>query len=240
VLTAISLGTSHDLAVGQKVFAIGNPFGLDRTLTTGVISALERQIDSVQPDQDSETNRTIDGVIQTDAAINPGNSGGPILDSAGRLIGVSTAIYSPSGANAGVGFAIPVDTVNRFVPQLIEYGRIIRPSIGAQMANDSVLRNFGEESVKGVLIRQTLRNSPADLAGLRPTRVTVGRRGVSYVQFGDVIVKAADTDIRDLNDWYSFLEAKKPGERVNLAVVRGLFSESESELVVPVTLGAPE
>jgi S1-C subfamily serine protease len=239
-LTPILVGTSKDLAVGQKVFAIGNPFGLDRTLTTGVISALDRQIESVQTDQGAETNRTIDGVIQTDAAINPGNSGGPILDSAGRLIGVSTSIYSPSGANAGVGFAIPVDTVNRFIPQLIEHGRIIRPSIGVQLANDSVLRGYGDETNKGVLIWHTMRNSPADLAGLRPTRVTVGRRGVSYVQFGDVIIKADETDINDLNDWYSFLESKQTGEQVNLTVVRGLFSESETQLVVQVPLGNPE
>lgn len=240
VLTEIQIGSSRDLAVGQKVFAIGNPYGLDRTLTAGVISALDRQIDSVQTDHGSETNRTIDGVIQTDAAINPGNSGGPILDSAGRLIGVSTAIYSPSGANSGVGFAIPVDTVQRFIPQLIAHGRIIRPSIGVQLANDNVLQSLGEESIKGVLIRHTIRNSPADFAGLRATRVTVGRRGVSYIQYGDVIVRADDLKIDDLNDWYTFLESKKPGEVVSLTVVRELFSEDEKELVVQVKLAPLE
>ena len=114
---------SGDLQVGQKVYAIGNPFGLDQTLTTGIVSALNREIESV-------TRRTIRGVIQTDAAINPGNSGGPLLDSAGRLIGVNTAIYSPSGASAGIGFAIPVDEVNRIVPRLIRDGRMVRPALG--------------------------------------------------------------------------------------------------------------
>ncbi|MGH7811140.1 MAG: S1C family serine protease, partial [Candidatus Binatia bacterium] len=124
-LQAIPIGTSKDLQVGQSVFAIGNPFGLDQTLTTGVISALNREIESV-------TRRPIQGVIQSDAAINPGNSGGPLLDSAGRLIGVNTAIYSPSGASAGIGFAIPVDTVNRIVPELIRSGKITRPGLGVQ------------------------------------------------------------------------------------------------------------
>ena len=120
---ASPVGSSRDLQVGQKVYAIGNPFGLDQTLTTGIVSALNREIESV-------TQRTIRGVIQTDAAINPGNSGGPLLDSAGRLIGVNTAIYSPSGASAGIGFAIPVDEVNRIVPRLIRDGRMVRPALG--------------------------------------------------------------------------------------------------------------
>ena len=124
-LPPIPLGTSKDLQVGQSVFAIGNPFGLDQTLTTGVISALNREIESV-------TRRPIQGVIQSDAAINPGNSGGPLLDSAGRLIGVNTAIYSPSGASAGIGFAIPVDTVNRIVPELIRSGKVTRPGLGVK------------------------------------------------------------------------------------------------------------
>jgi S1-C subfamily serine protease len=119
-LKPILIGTSHDLQVGQKTYAIGNPFGLDQTLTTGIVSALGRQIESAN-------GRPIEGVIQTSAAINPGNSGGPLLDSAGRLIGVNTAILSPSGAFAGIGFAIPVDEVNRLVPQLISYGKVAQP-----------------------------------------------------------------------------------------------------------------
>src|SRR5213083_2253577 len=138
----LPIGTSADLKVGQKVFAIGNPFGLDWTLTTGIVSALDRSLDS-------ENGGTIRHLVQTDAAINPGNSGGPLLDSAGRLIGVNTAIYSPSGASAGVGFAVPVDTVNRVVPQLIAHGREIRPEIGVVLADDSVTERFG---LPGVLV----------------------------------------------------------------------------------------
>jgi S1-C subfamily serine protease len=126
-LRPILVGSSRDLKVGQMALATGNPFGLDRTLTTGIVSALGREIESV-------TRRAIKGVIQTDAAINPGNSGGPLLDSAGRLIGVNTAIYSPSGAYAGIGFAIPVDEVNRVVPQLIRHGKVTRPALGVQLA----------------------------------------------------------------------------------------------------------
>ncbi len=156
-LKPIAIGTSGDLQVGQKVFAIGNPFGLDQTLTTGIISALGREINAV-------TGRTISGVIQTDAAINPGNSGGPLLDSAGRLIGVNTAIYSPSGVSTGIGFAVPVDTVNRVVPQLIRHGRIIRPGLGVRIADDATARRFG---LQGVLIIQVEKGSAAETAGLR-------------------------------------------------------------------------
>ncbi|MFC1757416.1 S1C family serine protease [Planctomycetota bacterium] len=239
-LTPIQVGTSNDLQVGQRAFAIGNPFGLDRTLTTGVISALDRQIEAYQDDHGTEATRTIEGAIQTDAAINPGNSGGPILDSAGRLIGVSTSIFSPSGANAGVGFAIPVDVVRRFVPQLIKHGRIVRPSIGIQLATDSLLKSTSDREIAGVLIRHVRPTSRASRAGLRPTRITVGRRGDSHVQFGDLIVQANDTIIDDLNDWYSFLESKRPGDRINLRVVRGLFSAAESELQVQLTLDSTE
>src|SRR3989475_11158352 len=135
-LRPIPIGTSKDLQVGQGVFAIGNPFGLDQTLTTGVISALGREIESV-------TRRPIQGVIQTDAAVNPGNSGGPLLDSAGRLIGVNAAIYSPSGASAGIGFAIPVDEVNRVVPELIRAGQVVRAGLKIQLAEEPVMRRLG-------------------------------------------------------------------------------------------------
>src|SRR5262247_4675204 len=135
-LQPIPIGTSKDLQVGQSVFAIGNPFGLDQSLTTGVISALGREIESV-------TRRPIQGVIQTDAAINPGNSGGPLLDSAGRMIGMNTAIYSPSGASSGIGFAIPVDIVNRVVPELIRFGRVTRPGIGVQLVDDQLAQELG-------------------------------------------------------------------------------------------------
>src|SRR5262245_26419182 len=161
-LKPLLIGTSADLEVGQKVFAIGNPFGLDQTLTTGIISGLGRQIQS-------RTNRTIDGVIQTDAAINPGNSGGPLLDSRGRLIGVNTAIYSPSGTSAGIGFAIPVDTVQRFVPQIIRHGRVRRPTLAANFFPETVTRQLG---VRGALIGLLAPNGPAAQAGLRRSRRT--------------------------------------------------------------------
>ena len=135
-LQPITIGDSTDLQVGQKVFAIGNPFGLDQTLTTGIVSALGREITS-------RTGRTIHDVIQTDAAINPGNSGGPLLDSAGRLIGVNTAIYSPSGASAGVGFAVPISEVNKVVPEIIRKGRVIRPGLGVSLANKTLTRDLG-------------------------------------------------------------------------------------------------
>src|SRR5262249_53917276 len=149
-----------DLQVGQLVYAIGNPYGLDQTLTTGVVSALGREIDSVRK------GRPIKNVIQTDAAINPGNSGGPLLDSAGRLIGGNPAIYSPSGTSAGIGFAIPVDEVNRVVPQLIRHGKVTRPGLGVQYAADQLARHLGKT---GAMIVRVLPDSPAADAGLKPT-----------------------------------------------------------------------
>ena len=160
---ALPLGSSADLRVGQSTFAIGNPFGLDWTLTTGIVSALDRSL----PTEDGRS--LIEHLIQTDAAINPGNSGGPLLDSAGRLIGVNTVIYSPSGASAGVGFAIPVDTVNRVVPQLIASGRDVRPALGIEIddgLNQLITRRL---SVAGVVILRTSPGSAASAAGLRGT-----------------------------------------------------------------------
>jgi S1-C subfamily serine protease len=218
-LRPIAIGTSNDLLVGQKVFAIGNPFGLDQTLTTGVISALGREIESV-------TRRPIRGVIQTDAAINPGNSGGPLLDSAGRLIGVNTAIFSPSGASVGIGFAIPVNTVNRIVPQLIRHGRVIRPGLGVQVAEDQLARELG---LNGVLIVGVERGSMAAKAGLRPTiRDRSGR-----VRLGDVIVAINGERVKSVNDLYLLLEHYKIGEAVKVSVVRG-----EKRYEVKVTLEA--
>ncbi len=205
-LYPIPIGSSKDLKVGQKAIAIGNPFGLDQTLTTGVISALGREIESV-------TRLPIQGVIQTDTAINPGNSGGPLLDSAGRLIGVNTAIYSPSGASAGIGFAIPVDTVNRVVPQLIRYGKIIRPGLGVQVAEDQLTRELG---LTGVLIVDVVPGSPAAKAGIRPTmRGTLGR-----VKLGDVITAIDGKKIESVNDLFLLLEQYKIGDVVIIAVLR--------------------
>ena len=206
MLQPIPLGTSKELQVGQSVYAIGNPFGLDQTLTTGIISAIGREIESV-------TRRPIQGVIQTDAAINPGNSGGPLLDSAGRLIGVNTQIYSPSGASAGIGFAIPVDTVNRIVPQLIRHGKIIRPGFGIQLAEDQIAERLG---IAGVLIVDIANNSAAAKAGLRPTtRDRFGR-----VRLGDVIVSLDGKKVESPNDLYLLLETYKVGSVVNVGVQR--------------------
>ncbi|MCA9169719.1 MAG: trypsin-like peptidase domain-containing protein [Planctomycetales bacterium] len=237
-LHRILVGSSEDLLVGQKVYAIGNPFGLDQTLTTGVISALDRRIAASEMSANVVAKRTIDGVIQTDAAINPGNSGGPLLDSHGRLIGVNTAIYSPSGAYAGVGFAIPVDTVNRIVPQLIRHGRIIRPDIGILPFRDQWTRQWG---LVGVLVRDIEVKSTADLAGLLPTRVidAPGGRGYAQVLFGDLIVEADDSPIKDLNDWFTFLEKHQTGDRVTLKVIRAARTPEQEQLAIEIELEGP-
>jgi len=205
-LRPIPLGTSKELQVGQSVFAIGNPFGLDQSLTTGVISALGREIDSV-------TRRPIQGVIQTDAAINPGNSGGPLLDSAGRLIGVNTQIYSPTGASAGIGFAIPVDTVNRIVPELIRSGKIIRPGLGVELAEEQIARKIG---ISGVLIVDVMRGGPAAKAGIRPTR----RESSGRVILGDVITAIDGKKVESPNDLFLMLENRQVGDIVTVALLR--------------------
>jgi S1-C subfamily serine protease len=205
-LRPIPVGTSKELQVGQSVFAIGNPFGLDQSLTTGVISALGREIDSV-------TRRPIQGVIQTDAAINPGNSGGPLLDSAGRLIGVNTQIYSPTGASAGIGFAIPVDTVNRIVPELIRSGKIIRPGLGVELAEEQIAKKIG---VNGVLIVDVMRGGPAAKAGIRPTR----RESSGRVILGDVITAIEGKRVESPNDLFLILENRQVGDTVTVALLR--------------------
>ncbi len=203
----LAVGTSRDLVVGQKVYAIGNPFGLDQTLTTGILSALNREIESVNQ-------RTIRGVIQTDAAINPGNSGGPLLDSAGRLIGVNTAIYSPSGASAGIGFAIPVDEVNRIVPRLIRDGRFVRPAMGVTAGPAGLQRALNLP--KGVALVQVAPNSPAARVGLTPFR----RDPNGNVVIGDVITAVNDQAVADLDDMLTLLEQRSPGDTVMLTVWR--------------------
>jgi S1-C subfamily serine protease len=206
-LRPIPLGRSHDLLVGQKVLAIGNPFGLDQTLTTGVISALGREIDSL-------AGIPIRDVVQTDAAINPGNSGGPLLDSAGRLIGVNTQIVSTSGAYAGIGFAIPVDTVNRVVPDLIAFGQVRRPTLGVESVNDATTRRLGLE---GALIARVLPGSGAERAGIRG--IERDRRGRPVL--GDVIVAIDDQPVRSSRDLFVLLEERQIGERVKVTVLRG-------------------
>jgi S1-C subfamily serine protease len=206
-LPPIVIGTSRDLLVGQRVYAIGNPFGLDQTLTTGLVSALNREIESFN-------SRTIRGVIQTDAAINPGNSGGPLLDSAGRLIGVNTQIASPSGASAGIGFAIPVDEVNRIVPRLIRDGRFVRPALGVSAGATNLQRALNLP--KGVVLVQVAPGSPAARAGLQPFRR--GNRG--EVLAGDVIIAINDEAVADMDELLSQLERRQPGDSVTLSVWR--------------------
>jgi S1-C subfamily serine protease len=207
-LKPIAVGTSQDLQVGQKTFAIGNPFGLDQSLTTGVISAVGREIESAN-------GRAIRGVIQTSAPINPGNSGGPLLDSAGRLIGVNTAILSPSGAFAGIGFAIPADEVNRVVPQLIAHGRVVRPRLGVQVAADQQARRLGV--TEGALILQVLPGGPAQKAKLHGTGLDENGGRVP----GDVVLAIDGRPVRSGNDLYGVLEGYKPGATVTLTYVRG-------------------
>jgi len=205
-LRAIPLGTSKDLQVGQKVFAIGNPFGLDQTLTRGIISALGREIESV-------TRRPIQGVIQTDAAINPGNSGGPLLDSAGRMIGMNTAIYSPSGASSGIGFAIPVDIVNRVVPELIRFGRVTRPGIGIQLVDDQLAQELG---APGPIVYDVAPGSAASRSGIQPTR----RDPSGRVRLGDVLVSIDGKKITSANDLFLALEGYKVGDTVTVGLLR--------------------
>lgn len=205
LLQPIAIGSSKDLLVGQKVFAIGNPFGLDQTITSGIISALNREIKAV-------TGRVIRGVIQTDAAINPGNSGGPLLDSAGRLIGVNTAIYSPSGAYAGIGFAVAVDVVNEIVPQIIAHGRVIRPGIGASLADERLARQLG---IEGVLILGVEQGSPAEKAGLQPTTQYRGE-----IILGDIITAVAGVSVGSYEDLRTQLERYAVGAEVPFTILR--------------------
>jgi S1-C subfamily serine protease len=206
-LTPLPIGDSSELSVGRKVLAIGNPFGLDTTLTTGIVSALGREIPA-------PNNRRIRGVIQTDAAINPGNSGGPLLNSLGQLVGVNTAIFSPSGASAGIGFAIPVNTVKDVVPQLIAYGRMLRPIIGVELASDRWLRRH---RIRGVPVVHVYPGLPADRAGM------IGARRTSNweIELGDVIVRIDDREILTNDDYLSAMERYSPGDKVTIVTRRG-------------------
>lgn len=207
LLKPIKIGGSQDLKVGQKALSIGNPFGLDYSLTTGVVSALGRSIRSIG-------GRKIHDVIQTDAAINPGNSGGPLLDSSGSLIGVSTLIYSPSGASAGVGFAIPVDIVKRVVPQLIKYGEVKRAGLGIVLVPDSYRRRIG---IEGALILKVQEKSAAEQSGLRGTR----RNTLGEVILGDIIISVDDNDVKNNEDLMEYLDSNKVvGDKVDLRFLR--------------------
>ncbi|MCM8596909.1 S1C family serine protease [Accumulibacter sp.] len=205
----VPLGTSSDLRVGQKVFAIGNPFGLDWTLTTGIVSALDRSLGS-------DKGATIEHLIQTDAAINPGNSGGPLLDSAGRLIGINTAIYSPSGTSAGIGFAVPVDTVNRVVPELIARGRYVRPVLGVEADEALNQRLKRALSVDGVVILRVAPGSSAEAAGLQGARLTPE----GAVAPGDIIVAVDGKPVDSVGRLMARLDDRRVGDTVVLEVLR--------------------
>lgn len=207
-LVPLSIGRSDKLKVGMTTLAIGNPFGLDNSLTKGIVSALGREMTSVG-------GRTITDVIQTDAAINPGNSGGPLLDVKGRLIGVNTAIISRSGSSAGIGFAVPIDTVKRVVGQLIRYGRVIRPGLGAAYLQDYWLRRLGID--RGVMIRRVIPDSGAERAGLRGLRYFQD----GSVELGDLVVKIDESEVSDLNDLLNVLEQHEVGDEVTVTYVRG-------------------
>jgi S1-C subfamily serine protease len=225
----IDVGSSADLMVGQSVIAIGNPFGLDNTLTTGVVSALGREVMGVN-------DRPITGCIQTDASINPGNSGGPLLDSSGRLIGVNTAIFSPSGASVGIGFAIPVDTVRRLVNQIIRYGRVQRASLGVQVADDGILRDLsrrvGGGIPQGVLVMGVNPDSPAERAGIRSTL----RAPNGGLVVGDIILSVAGEPTAQVEDLLSAVEQRRIGDAVEVEIYRGAGTPSAEELSVRVQL----
>ncbi|MEO1575595.1 MAG: trypsin-like peptidase domain-containing protein [Pseudomonadota bacterium] len=207
---AVPVGSSGDLRVGQKVFAIGNPFGLDYTLTSGLVSALDRTLSG-------GSGAPIRHLIQTDAAINPGNSGGPLLDSAGRLIGINTAIYSPSGASAGIGFAVPVDTVNRVVPQLIAEGEYRGPSLGVEL-DEAMNRRFARRlGYEGVIILGVEPDSGAQAAGLRGT--SRDRRG--SILLGDIITAIDGTPVNRVQDITQILDDRRIGDTVALNIIRG-------------------
>ncbi len=218
-LPPLPLGSSETLKVGQSVFAIGNPFGLDQSLTTGVVSALGREIQS-------ESGAPIRQVIQTDAAINPGNSGGPLLDSSGRLIGVNTAIYSPSGGSAGIGFAIPEHDVAWVVPDLIRYGRVQRPTLGISVAS-GVAQRLG---IDGAVISRVTPGSGAARAGLQGLR----RASFGRVELGDILLSVEGQPVTSEDALLVAVEGKKAGDTVRVEVLRG-----DRRVTVPVQLGAP-
>ena len=224
VLFPVTLGDSRGLRVGMRVFAIGNPFGLERTMTTGIISSLNRSLQI-------RGNRTIKSIIQIDAAVNPGNSGGPLLDSRGQLIGINTAIASRNGQSAGVGFAIPVNLVSRVVAQLVRHGRVIRPEIGIQRVY---------ETEQGLLIARLTPGGPAERAGLQGPRTVRTKKGVIVLEridrsAADLIVEVDGQEVKTAYDFLGYIEGKRVGETIELTILR-----DNKRLRVPVQLGGSE
>lgn len=218
VLKTIPFGDSQALKVGQKVIAIGNPFGLERTMTTGIVSGLGRPIQN-------SNSTIIRDMIQTDTAINPGNSGGPLLDTAGRMVGINTMIYSSSGNNAGVGFAVPASTAKRVVKDLLQYGSVQRGIIQADLIQlNNAIANYARLDINsGVLVSQTVANGNADSAGIKggTQAVRYGARNPRTIYLGGDIIIAIDGEkVATLADYFSLLESKRPGETVTVTVHR--------------------
>jgi S1-C subfamily serine protease len=224
-LTVVPLGDSDQLDVGQKVLAIGNPFGLDRTLTTGVISGLQRPIRA-------RNGRPIEGAIQTDASINPGNSGGPLLDKFGRMIGINSQILSPAGGSVGVGFAIPVSIAKRVVPQLIQFGEVRRPKLGATLYKVEQLTEQGIKMpvAKGLLVRSVSQGGSAAAAGLRG----LTQDGSGELVLGDIITSIDGSAVEDLDDLYKLLDKKQIGETVQVEIFRNNKSQTVAVKLLPL------
>lgn len=224
-LTVVPLGDSDKLVVGQKVLAIGNPFGLDRTLTTGVISGLQRPIRAVN-------GRPIDAAIQTDASINPGNSGGPLLDKYGKMIGINSQILSPQGGSVGVGFAVPVNIAKRVVPQLIQFGEVRRPKLGASTMSVASLLDQGARLPveSGLLIRSVTQGSPAAASGLKG----LSQANDGSILLGDIIESIDGEKLTTNDDLYRLLDKKQIGDTIQIEVFR-----AGKRVTVPLKLQAP-
>ncbi|GLC44086.1 hypothetical protein PLESTB_000930900 [Pleodorina starrii] len=229
-LQPVTLGSSAGLLVGQRVFAIGNPLGLEHTLTSGIVSGLNREL--------STGSVTIKGLVQTDAAINPGNSGGVLLDSGGRVIGINTAIADPSGrgASSGVGFALPIDSVRGLVEQILTYGRVLRPVLGVTLAPPQILKQLGQP---GVLVLEVPRGSPAEKAGLKPT---TRDRFTGALVLGDIVTGIDGRPVRNYSDLVDVLDDKRVGDTVKVDILRSqtdnLFASGAArKMTVAVTLG---